>query len=164
MKKYIVTLTEDERVMLGEITSKGKHKSQKILDALILLGSDEGEFQNKRSTNEEIARVLNTSLRKIDRVKKRFVEEGLDVVLQGRKGNRIYTKKADGDFEAHLIALSCSDPPEGFARWSLRLLADKVVELNYIDSISHETVRGVLKKRNQTMATRGMDNSARSKW
>jgi transposase len=146
MKKYIVTLTEDERVMLGEITSKGKHKSQKILDALILLGSDEGEFQNKRSTNEEIARVLNTSLRKIDRVKKRFVEEGLDVTLHGRKGSRIYAKKADGDFEAHLVALSCSEPPDGFARWSLRLLADKVVELDYIDSISHEAVRRVLKK------------------
>jgi transposase len=146
MKKYFVTLTEDERVMLGKITSKGKHKTQKILDALILLGSDEGEFQTERSTNEEIARVLNTSLRKIDRVKKRFVEEGLDVALQGRKGNRIYAKKADGDFEAHLVALSCSDPPTGFARWSLRLLADKMVELNYISTISHEAVRRVLKK------------------
>jgi transposase len=146
MKKYIVTLKEDERVMLGEITSKGKHKTQKILDALILLGSDEGEFQTKRSTNEEIARVLNTSMRKIDRVKKRFVEEGLDVALQGRKGNRIYAKKTDGDFEAHLVALSCSEPPAGFARWSLRLLADKMVELSYISNISHEAVRRVLKK------------------
>jgi hypothetical protein len=146
MKKYIVTLTGDERVTLGEITSKGKHKTQKILDALILLGSDEGEFQTKRSINEEIARVLNTSLRKIDRVKKRFVEEGLDVALLCRKGNRIYAKKTDGDFEAHLVALSCSEPPAGFARWSLRLLADKMVELNYISTISHEAVRRVLKK------------------
>ena len=146
MKKYIVTLVEDEREALSEITSKGKHKSQKILDALILLGCDEGMFQTKRSTNEEIARVLNTSMRKIDRVKKRFVEAGLDVALNGRKGNRIYAKKADGDFEAHLVALSCSEPPEGFARWSLRLLADKVVELDYIGSISHEAVRRVLKK------------------
>ena len=146
MKKYIVTLMEDERVALGEITSKGKHKTQKILDALILLGSDEGEFQTTRSTNEEIARVLNTSLRKIDRAKKRFVEEGLDVALHGRKGNRIYAKKTDGDFEAHLVALSCSEPPTGFARWSLRLLADKMVELNYTSNISHEAVRRVLKK------------------
>ena len=146
MKKYIVTLTEDERKSLGELTSKGKHKSQKILDALILLGCDEGRFQTKRSTNEEIASVLNTSMRKIDRVKKRFIEEGLDVALHGRKGSRIYAKKADGDFEAYLIALSCSEPPEGFARWSLRLLADKVVELDYIGSISHEAVRRVLKK------------------
>ena len=87
-------------------------------------------------------------MRKIDRVKKRFVEDGLDVVLNGKKNTRIYSKKIDGDFEAHLIALSCSEPPEGYAEWSLRLLADKVVELNYIDSISHETVRQVLKKTN----------------
>jgi len=146
MKKYIVTLTEEERKTPGELTSRGKHRSQKILDALILLGCDEGMFQTKRSTNEEIARVLNTSMRKIDRVKKRFVEEGFDVALNGRKCNRIYAKKADGDFEAHLVALSCSEPPEGFARWSLRLLADRVVELDYIGSISHEAVRRVLKK------------------
>ena len=68
------------------------------------------------------------------------------MTLNGRKGSRIYKKKADGDFEAHLVALSCSDPPEGFSRWSLRLLADKVVELDYIDNISHETIRRVLKK------------------
>jgi len=89
---------------------------------------------------------LNISMKKIDRVKKRFIEDGLDITLNGRKGSRIYKKKADGDFEAHLIALSCSDPPEGFSRWSLRLLADKVVELDYIDNISHETIRRVLKK------------------
>jgi hypothetical protein len=78
-------------------------------------------------------------------------------------GNRIYAKKTDGDFEAHLVALSCSEPPEGFARWSLRLLADKVVELKYIDSISHEAVRQILKKRDQAMATQRMGNSAESK-
>ena len=156
MKKYIVTLTEEEREALGGLSSKGKHKTQKILDALILLGCDEGKFQTKRSTNEEIARVLNTSMRKIDRVKKRFVEEGLDVALNGRKGSRIYEKKADGDFEAHLVALSCSEPPEGFVRWSLRLLADKVVELDYIGTISHETIRRVLKKTKSNLGnTRG---------
>ena len=96
--------------------------------------------------------MLNISMRKIDRVKKRFVEEGFDVALNRRKRNRIYAKKTDGEFEAHLIALSCSEPPEGFARWSLRLLADKVVELNDIDSISHETVRRILKK---TKSNRG---------
>jgi hypothetical protein len=90
-------------------------------------------------------------MRKIDRVKKRFVEEGFDGGLDKRKAERLYEKKADGDFEAHLIALSCSDPPEGFARWSLRLLADKMVELNYIDSISHEAVRRVLKKTNSNL-------------
>jgi len=146
MNKYTVTLTKDEREDLGALTSKGKHKSQKILNALILLGCDEGEYQVKRLTNEVMAQALNISMRKIDRVKKRFVEDGIDVALNGRKGSRIYAKKADGDFEAHLVALSCSEPPEGFARWSLRLLADKVVELEYIDSISHETVRRILKK------------------
>jgi transposase len=146
MKKYIVTLTEDERENLGVLTSKGKHRSQKILNALILLGCDEGEFQKKRSTNKEISKVLNISMKKIDRVKKRFVEDGLDITLNGRKRSRIYAKKTDGDFEAHLVALSCSDPPDGFARWSLRLLADRIVELDYIDSVSHETIRRVLKK------------------
>jgi len=146
MKKYIVTLTKNERELLDELTSKGKHRSQKILTALVLLGCDEGEFQTKRSTNEELSRILNIGMRKIDRVKKRFVEEGFDSALDRKKGSRIYDKKADGDFEAHLVALSCSEVPEGFARWSLRLLADKVVELGYIDSISHETVRRVLKK------------------
>ena len=87
-------------------------------------------------------------MRKIDRVKKRLVISGLDVALNGKKSVRIYEKKVDGDFEAHLVALSLSDPAEGFARWSLRLLADKVVELNYIDSISYETIRRVLKKTN----------------
>jgi len=85
-------------------------------------------------------------MQKIDRVKKRLVEESLYVALNGYKGKRVYEKKADGDFEAHLVALSCSEPPEGFARWSLRLLADRVVELNYIESISYETIRRVLKK------------------
>jgi transposase len=146
MKKYIVTLTREEREILGGFTSKGKHRSQKVVNSLILLGSDEGEFQTKRSPNKEIARVLNISMKKIDRVKKRFVEDGIDIALNGQRGNRIYAKKADGDFEAHLVAVSCSDPPEGFARWSLRLLADRVVELNYIDSVSHETIRRILKK------------------
>jgi transposase len=151
MKKYIVTLTKDEREILSNLVSKGKHKSQKILNALILLDCDAGEFQTSHSTNEEIARVLNISMKKIDRVKKRFVEEGFDFALDRRKGERVYTKKADGDFEAHLIALSCSEPPEGFSRWSLRLLADKAVELNYIDSISHEAVRRILKKTNSSL-------------
>ena len=151
MGKYIVTLTKEERELLSGLASKGEHKSQKILNALILLGCDAGDFQTNRSKNEEIAKVLNISMKKIDRVKKRFVEEGFDIALDKRKTDRIYTKKADGDFEAHLIALSCGDPPEGFSRWSLRLLADKAVELEYIDSISHEAVRRILKKTNSSL-------------
>ena len=159
MRKYIVTLTEEERSELKKLTSKGSHRSQKVMNALILLNCDEGKFQEARSINEVTASVLQISMRKIDRVKKRFVEEGFDIALNGRKGERVYAKKADGDFEAHLVALSCSGPPEGFARWSLRLLADRVVELNYIDSISHETVRRVLKKRNKALETARVGNS-----
>ena len=146
MKKYKVTLEKEERDDLENVAQKGNHRSQKVLNALILLNCDEGDFQDCRMKNKDIASVLKISLRKIDRVKKRFVEDGFEAALNGRKGERIYEKKADGDFEAHLIALSCSEPPEGFSRWSLRLLADKVVELKYIDSVSHETVRRVLKK------------------
>ena len=122
----------------------------------------ESTRQNARP-DEEISRVHHISTRKIDRVKKRFVEEILDAALDKKVGSRVYAKKTDGDFEAHLVALSCGEPPEGFARWSLRLLADKVVELNYIDSISHESVRRILKKRNQAMATKGMGYSTKSK-
>jgi transposase len=154
MSKYIVTLTKEEREHLSDLSSKGENKSQKILNALILLGCDAGDFQTNRSTNEEIAKVLNISMKKIDRVKKRFVEEGFDIALDKRKADRVYTRKADGDFEAHLIALSCGDPPEGFSRWSLRLLADKAVELEYIDSISHEAVRRILKKTNSNLGSR----------
>ena len=151
MNIYKVTLTEQERSELKTIISRGSHKSQKVLNALILLNCDGGEHQLKRCTNEQTADVLNISMRKIDRVKKRFVEESLQVALSGRKSTRAYAKKADGDFEAHLVALSCSPPPEGFSRWSLRLLADKAVELQYIESISHESVRQVLKKRDKTV-------------
>ncbi len=146
MIKYKITLTQPERNELNEIIRKGKHRSQKLLNALILLNCDSGEHQTLRSKNEDIARILNISMRKIDRTKKAFVEDGIVIALNGTKGQRLYKKKADGDFEAHLIALSCAEPPAGFTRWSLRLLADKVVELNYVDNISHETVRRVLKK------------------
>ena len=146
MNIYTVTLTKDEREALCELTSKGKHNSQQILNALILLNCDKSEWNVNHSTNEEISRVLNISMRKIDRVKKRFVEEGLEVALNGKESERVYSKKVDGDLEAHIVALSCSEPPEGFARWSLRLLADKAVELGYVEDISHETVRRTLNK------------------
>src|SRR5665647_2232721 len=146
LRSSSVTLTEDERKSLQELSSKGKHNYQQILNALILLNCDKSEWNINCSTNEEISRVLNISMRKIDRVKKRFVEEGLEVALNGKGSDRIYSKKVDGDAEAHLVALSCSQPPEGFARWSLRLLADKAVELGYFENISHETVRCTLKK------------------
>lgn len=144
--RYKVTLDKQERRMLQEIATRGKHSSQKVLNALILLGCDEGPFQDRKLTAEELVGVLPVSMRKIDRVKRRFVEHGLEEALVKRKAERQYLRKADGDFEAHLVALSCSEPPSGHARWSLRLLADKMVELEYTDSISYETVRRVLKK------------------
>jgi len=154
MIKYKVTLTKQERMKLEIISSKGSHKSQKVLNALILLNCDEGKFQKSRSKNEDVAKVLNISMKKIDRVKKRFVEDGFETALAGHKCERVYEKKADGDFEAHLIALSCGKPPQGHCRWSLRLLADKAVELEYIDTVSHETVRQVLKKTKLSLGKR----------
>ena len=156
MIKYKVTLTNEERTELQEIVRKGKHRSQKILNALILLNCDDGPYQTDRAKNEDIARILNISMRKIDRTKKTFVVNGLQIALGGTKGQREYAKKADGDFEAHLVALSCSKPPEGFSRWSLRLLADRMVELEYADNISYETVRRVLKK---TKSSRGANSA-----
>jgi len=147
MAKYKVTLTREERDELMSIISKGKHTSQKFRNAYVLLNCDEGEFAEK-ATNAEINKILKVGMRTIDRIKKRFVEEGFDAVLERKPTSREYERKADGDLEARLIALSCSEPPEGHARWSLRLLADKLVELEIVDSISHETVRTVLKKTN----------------
>lgn len=144
--KYRFSLDQEERNELENIVSKGKHNSQKVLNALILLNYDEDAVNPRTLGEQEIANVLKVSAMKIHRTKQRFVEEGLDVALNGRKGERVYRRKADGDFEAHLVALSCSDPPEGHAQWSLRLLADKVVELGYIENVSYETIRRVLKK------------------
>ncbi len=163
MKKYKVTLTKGERSVLEAVVQKGSHKSQKVLNALVLLNCDEGHFQEHRVKNEEVASVLRISMRKIDRVKKRFIEGGFDTALLGRKQERTYERKADGEFEAHLIALSCSTPPQGFARWSLRLLADRAVELQYIDSISYETIRRLLKKRNKTLEKAGVGHSTGGK-
>jgi hypothetical protein len=148
MIKYVVTLSEEERLDLQAISSKGSHKSQKVLNALILLNVDVNQPKEARSKNETISKVLNISMKKIDRVKKRFVEDGFEIALCGYPKEREYEKKVDGDLEAKIIAISCSKPPEGFSRWSLRMLADKVVELEYVDSISHETVRRTLKKTN----------------
>ncbi len=144
--KYRFSLTQDERKELEAIAAKGKHNSQKVLNALILLNYDEDAPKPRTLGEKDIANVLKVSAMKIYRTKQRFVEEGLDIALNGRKGDRVYKRITDGDFEAHLVALSCGDPPDGYAQWSLRLLADKVVELGYIEKVSYETVRRVLKK------------------
>ena len=130
---------------LEAISNKGYHRLQRVNNTLILLSGDAEEHQIKYSKCEDIARVLNISTKKIERVKKQFVEEGFDVAVDGHKSKHIYEKKADGAFEAHLIAMSCGKPPKGHCRWSLRLLAEKAVELEYIDTVSQETVREALK-------------------
>jgi transposase len=151
MVRYKVTLTQEEHEVCTGVLSKGRHSSQQYRNACILVNTDEGSHGQKLS-NEQIAQVLQINPKTVERVKQRFVEEGFDVCLDRKPYPRKGPKKADGDFEAHLVAISCSEAPEGFGRWSLRMLADKMVELEYTDSISHETVRQVLKK---TKSNRG---------
>jgi transposase len=147
MIRYTIKLTKAEVEELHSIVNKGSHTSQTFRVAYILLNCDEGKYSDK-VTNEQISKVLKVGMRSIDRVKKRFVEEGLEAVLERRATSRIYEKKSDGDVEAKLVTLCCSEPPKGYAKWSLRLLADKMVELKYVESISHVTVRSILKKTN----------------
>jgi transposase len=120
-----------------------------VAHGLILLNSDEGKFSDfKKKTNKTIADFLKINERTVERIKKRFVEEGFESALEDKPSTREYKRKADGDFEARLVTLSCSKAPDGFSRWTLRMLAEKVVELEYVESISHETVRRTLKKTN----------------
>ncbi len=147
MIRYTIKLTKAEVEELRTIINKGSHTSQTFRVAYILLNCDEGKYSDK-VTNEQISKVLKVGMRTIDRVKKKFVEEGFETVLERRPTSRIYEKKSDGDVEARLVTLCCSEPPKGYAKWSLRLLADKMVELQYVESISHVTVRSILKKTN----------------
>jgi hypothetical protein len=155
MKFYKVTLTDTEIKILEEITRKGKRSALIIRNAYILLNANEGE-KGKKQKDEDIARLLGVTTRTLENIRKKFILNGFETALYGKKSDRVYTRRIDGDAEAHLIALSCSNPPKGYARWSLRLLSDKMVELKYADSISHETVRTVLKKRIKTMEGKGM--------
>jgi transposase len=150
MIRYTVKLTKEEVEELHSIINKGSHSSQTFRTAYILLNCDEGEYAEK-ITNEQISKVLKVGMRTIDRVKKKFIEEGFEGVLDRRPSSRVYETKSDGDVEAKLVALCCSEPPKGYAKWSLRLLADKMVELEYVESISHVTVRSVLKKTNLSL-------------
>jgi transposase len=145
MVRYKVTLTANEREQLQAIMGKGKHSSLQFRNACILLNCDEGE-QGQKASNEQIAQILQITTKTVERLKQRFVEEGFEACMDRKPYPEIKDIKTDGDFEAHLVAISCSKAPAGYARWSLRMLADKMVELNYADSVSHETVRQVLKK------------------
>lgn len=146
---YTIKLNKTEIEELNKIINKGIHSSQTFRAAYILLNCDKGEFSlNKNITNDEICKILKIGARTIDRVKKRFVEEGIDAALSRRPSTRTYIPKVDGDLEAKMIVLCCSEPPSGYAKWTLRLIADKMVELKYIDYISHVTVGKILKKTN----------------
>lgn len=147
MIRYTVKLTKDEVEELMGIINKGIHTSQTFRTAYILLNCDEGPYSEK-VTNEQISKVLKVGMRTVDRVKRKFIEEGFEAALERRPTTRVYESKSDGDVEAKLITLCCSEPPKGYAKWSFRLLADKMVELQYIESISHVTVRSILKKTN----------------
>lgn len=144
MKKYIVRLSQAERDLLGEIVKKLKGTSQKVRRANILLKAD---ADGPAWTDEQIAEAFGCRTRTVENVRKRFVTEGLDAVLTRKKRETPPTpKKLDGKQEAEIIAIRLGDPPAGFANWTLRLLADRVVALEIVDSISHETVRTTLKK------------------
>lgn len=143
-KKYIVSLTKEEQKSLEDLTKTGKAAAAKINHAKILLKADinreEGGWKD-----QAISIALDISVSTIEQVRQRFVEEGLESALNPRR--RTYSpKKLDGEIEAHLIAIACSEAPEGSSRWTLRLLADKLVSLGYVENISHESVRQVLKK------------------
>ena len=138
-KKYIVELNDEERVKLQGLTSKGSLSARKMKRSQILLKADEG-WKDK-----EIIKALNTSRSTVERTRRRYVEGGLEKALNEdpRPGAR---RKLDGRGEAYLIALACSDPPDEHEHWALRLLANELVELGIVESISHETVRQYLKK------------------
>jgi transposase len=150
MVHYKVTLSKTEREELKAIVAKGKHSSLQFRNACILLNCDEGNFGQKLS-NKQIAQVLQVNSKTVERLKERFVEEGFDACVDRKPYPFKQKPKTDGDFEAHLIAISCSKSPKGYARWSLRMLANKMVELNYSEKVSHETVRQVLKKTNLSL-------------
>lgn len=146
MKKYIVRLTEEERKTLKKIKKTGKRAAQIITRAAILLKADQSE-RGPAQTDEQISAALEVTVQTVERVRKQLVEEGFAAALTRRPYvQKNPQKKIDGTVQAHLIALSCNEPPEGYARWTLRLLAERLVELHYVDSISHESVRTTLKK------------------
>jgi transposase len=150
-KKYIVTLMEEERRMLQEMLSRGKAAARKLMHARILLKAD-GAAGGPGWDDERIAEALEVGRATVERVRKEFVEEGFEAALERRRPRRVYRRTLDGDGEAHLVALACQEPPEGHSRWTLQLLADRMVQLEYVDRISYQTVRRTLKK---TRSSRG---------
>jgi len=147
-KKYVVELTKEERDRLLKLIRSGEAPARMLNRARILLKADAGEHAGKDPApgDREIARMLETSPATVGRVRERFFRQGLDAALERSMPDRVYRRTFDGRAEARLVALACSGAPEGRARWSMRLLADKAVELGIVGSVSHETVRKALKK------------------
>lgn len=146
MKKYIVELTSEERKQLQQLVKKGKVPGYKIRHAQMLLKADQGD-KGPGWPDVQVAEVFAAHVTTVERLRKRFVEQGLQAALERNKRNN-YARKLDGNGEAHLIAIACSAPPTGRSEWSLRLLADRLVELSVVDSISYMTVSRTLKKTN----------------
>ncbi len=160
-KKYRVTLTEQEHEELDRLLSRGKADVRCLKHAQILLKADEADGGPGWS-DERMADTFNAGVATIERLRRRFVEEGLQAALRPyRTGTRLYERKLDGAQEAHLIALACSAPPQGRARWTLRLLAQRMVELAYVDTLSYETVRQTLKKMRSSRTRGGCGASPR---
>ena len=151
MKKYVVTLTDEERQRLRALIASGKGPARKLMHARILLKADR-RGRKPDWKDATIATGLEVGIATVERVRRQFVEDGLEAALVPRPSRRQYHHKLGGEEEAHLIALACSQPPEGRARWTLRLLAKRMVALEYVDTVSHETVRVTLKK---TSSSRG---------
>jgi DNA-binding transcriptional ArsR family regulator len=146
-KKYPVILSEAQRERLKSLIAAGSAPARKLTHARILLKADQSP-EGPGWVDEQVAEAVETSQPTVCRVRKQYFEEGLQAALNRRPPNREYHRKLDGEQEARLIALACSEPPEGQARWSLRLLADKMVELEVVDDLSYQTVRRTLKKTN----------------
>jgi len=146
MKKYIVELTSEERKQLQQLVKKGKVPGYKIRHAQMLLRADQGN-KGPDWPDVQVAEVFAAHVTTVERLRKKFVEQGLEAALERNKRNN-YARKLDGNAEAHLIAIACSEPPTGRSEWSLRLLADRLVELSVVDSISYMTVSRTLKKTN----------------
>ena len=144
-KRYIVTLTAEERTYLRGLISKGKAAAFKQRHARILLKTDQGS-QGECWIDEKIEQALDVHSSTVERLRRRFVEEGLEAALQRKEQKNRKAKKIDGEAEARLVTLACSKPPEGRRSWTLQLLADQMVSLEVVDSVSPETVRKTLKK------------------
>ena len=145
-KRYPVILDRNQRDYLIDLTSSGTESARKLTRARILLKADEGEL-GPAYADKEIKEAVEVSVSTIERTRKTFLLEGLEAALTPKKRSKpSRPQKFDGEKEAHLIALACSEAPEGHARWTLRLLAEKMVELNHFSTVSHETIRRTLKK------------------